>query len=610
MKQIRIGSVSIPLDSYVVGGTALLGIRESGKTYAAKGIAEQLLDYKIPIVVFDAIGVWRHLKVARPSAGGRGFKIVIAGGESADLPLTPASAPAIVRAAIAENIPLVIDLYDHKLSKADWRRIVQHCFRTLLYENKGLRHIFLEETAEYAPQKVMDGETYAEVEKLVRMGGNKSLGITLINQRAQEVNKAVLDLCENLVLMRQRGAHAIGALEKWIDKLEPDIAKTIATEMPHMEAGDAWVFSGSAETAKRTHTAHILSYHPDRRKPQTKATAPDRIADTVDFVSKLAGELKSLTAEAAANDPSTLKRRIAELERQVKAAPAKATAAVTDSATGRRHAAQLVKLTALIEELMKFVVTINAKDFTAKAGENVDGDALQKAIEAAVVRARQLIEQSMEARNRELQALQRDGGRLVARVQKLLESQDVKIDVDVKHNEPFTVAPTQRPAPAARKTNGSSSDIGSGGKRRMLTVLAQYPEGMHHGKLSILTGLSSRSGTWSTYLGELRTKGWVEGRDHLKVTEDGLQALGDWQPLPTGQQLIEYWRQRLGDSGKRKIFDVAVAAYPNAVVTEEVAEQTGLSARSGTWSTYLGELRTLGLITGRGEVRASEDLFS
>ena len=143
------------------------------------------------------IGVWRYLKVAGAGAHGKGFKVV-AGGREPDLPLTPTSAPEIVRAAIRENIPLIIDLYDEKLSKADWRRIVQKCFRTLLYENHGLRHIFLEETAEYAPQKVFDGETYAEVEKLVRMGGNKSLGITLINQRAQEVNKAVLDLCEIL----------------------------------------------------------------------------------------------------------------------------------------------------------------------------------------------------------------------------------------------------------------------------------------------------------------------------------------------------------------------------------------------------------------------------
>jgi hypothetical protein len=316
MKSITIGSVEIPLDSYVVGGTALLGIRESGKTYAAKGVAEQLLAYKIPIVVFDAIGVWRYLKVAGAGANGKGFKIVVAGGKEPDLPLTPASAPEIVRAAIRENIPLVIDLYDEKLSKADWRRIVQKCFRTLLYENVGLRHIFLEETAEYAPQKVFDGETYAEVEKLVRMGGNKSLGITLINQRAQEVNKAVLDLCENLVLMRQRGAHAITALEKWIDKLEPDIAKQIAREMPHMEQGDAWVFTGDAERAMRIHTAKIRSFHPDRRKPELHAAA-SRTIDTADFVSRMSGKLAEVVKQADADDPKNLRAEIAALKKQL-----------------------------------------------------------------------------------------------------------------------------------------------------------------------------------------------------------------------------------------------------------------------------------------------------
>jgi hypothetical protein len=107
MKQISIGSVSIPLDSYTVGGTALLGIRESGKTYTAKGIAEQLLDFKVPIIVFDAIGVWRFLKVAGDGPSAKGFKVVVAGGKEPDLPLTPDSAPEIVRAAIRENIPLV-----------------------------------------------------------------------------------------------------------------------------------------------------------------------------------------------------------------------------------------------------------------------------------------------------------------------------------------------------------------------------------------------------------------------------------------------------------------------------------------------------------------------
>lgn len=62
MKTIAIGNVNIPFDDYVTQGTAILGIRGAGKTYTAKGIAEQMLDAKVPIIVFDAIGVWRYLK--------------------------------------------------------------------------------------------------------------------------------------------------------------------------------------------------------------------------------------------------------------------------------------------------------------------------------------------------------------------------------------------------------------------------------------------------------------------------------------------------------------------------------------------------------------------
>src|SRR5690606_5559778 len=112
------------------------------------------------------IGVWRYLKVGQK--GHPGYQVVVAG-DSGDLPLTPESAVNIVRAAMRENIPLVIDLYSMKLSKADWRKIVEESIRLLLYENKpcGLRHVFIEEAAEFCPQRVgpESGRVYAEIEK-------------------------------------------------------------------------------------------------------------------------------------------------------------------------------------------------------------------------------------------------------------------------------------------------------------------------------------------------------------------------------------------------------------------------------------------------------------
>ncbi len=157
--------------------------------------------------------------------------------------------------------------------------------------------------------------------------------------------------------------------------------------------------------------------------------------------------------------------------------------------------------------------------------------------------------------------------------------------------------------------NTGSPAIGNSGKRRMLIALAQNPNGLTYRKLSILTGLSSTSGTWGTYLSDLRGKNFVTRGDPMMITSYGIAALGPYDPLPTGAELREYWQGRLGQSGKRKIFDAVIAAYPNSISAAEVSRKAGISNTSGTWGTYLAELRGLELISGRGELRASDDLF-
>ena len=44
---------------YAIQGNAILGIRDSGKSYTATAIAEKLLENNIPFVAFDPIGIWR-----------------------------------------------------------------------------------------------------------------------------------------------------------------------------------------------------------------------------------------------------------------------------------------------------------------------------------------------------------------------------------------------------------------------------------------------------------------------------------------------------------------------------------------------------------------------
>ena len=287
--------VNIEAIEYASQGNAILGIRDSGKTYTATYLAEQLLENNIPFIAFDPIGVWRYLKVGK---NGKGFPVVVAG-DDGDLPLTAESAANIVRAAMQENVSLIIDLYSMSLSKADWKKIVESCIRLLLYENKphGLRHIFIEEASEFVPQVVRpeEGRVYAEIEKLARMGGNASLGYTLINQRAEQVNKAVLELCDCLFLHRQKGRHSLTALGKWLDVADTSNSKEIINSLPSLGQGECWIWMQGSHEPKRVKMPEKKTVHPDRRNPLKVTNGIT--ADVSIFVSKMKKSLQEIPTQ-------------------------------------------------------------------------------------------------------------------------------------------------------------------------------------------------------------------------------------------------------------------------------------------------------------------------
>lgn len=76
--KINLGAVHFDARDYASQGNAILGIRDSGKSYSATYMAERLMDAGIPIIAFDPIGIWRFLRV---EGEGSGYPIVVAGGE-------------------------------------------------------------------------------------------------------------------------------------------------------------------------------------------------------------------------------------------------------------------------------------------------------------------------------------------------------------------------------------------------------------------------------------------------------------------------------------------------------------------------------------------------
>lgn len=143
--------------------------------------------------------------------------------------------------------------------------------------------------------------------------------------------------------------------------------------------------------------------------------------------------------------------------------------------------------------------------------------------------------------------------------------------------------------------------------RAILKVIVQFDDADRH-MIHVSTGYKDRSQT--TYLSRLRMAGYIEaGSSPYRATPEGIAALGDFDPLPTGADLQAYWLDgnEIG-AGEKEILRLAIAAHPNCVGRAEVLSQTGKQERSLT--TYLSRLRGRRLVTtGREGIRASDNLF-
>ena len=146
-------------------------------------------------------------------------------------------------------------------------------------------------------------------------------------------------------------------------------------------------------------------------------------------------------------------------------------------------------------------------------------------------------------------------------------------------------------------------------ERMVLNALAQYPQGRTKAQVAILTGYAVNGGGFNNAISSMRSSGYLEGnQDRLVITESGMAALGAYDPLPSGEALLRYWYGRLGKA-ERGALAALVQVYPETLTKAAVAQNAGYEANGGGFNNALSRLRTIELISGRGELRASEQLF-
>lgn len=602
------------LDQHLIA----LGKTGSGKSSKVRVLVEHLLDQGKPVCILDPKGDWWGLK---SSADGKsaGYPVVIFGGKHADVPVQPTAGAALAELIFTGNRPCIIDM-------REWRSMDRTKFFIDFAESafkvtQGHRYLVISEVHNFAPKgKVLSpqaGDMLYWASRLASEG--RGLGLTILadSQRPQKVHNDVLDSCETLIGCRTIHKSGREAIKDWIDgAADPEQGKEVLRDLASMTRPEAWVWSPEIGFGPKRITFPMFQTY-DSFKPQSVSVKKLHGWAEVDL-QEVSAKLSRTVAEAQANDPVALKKRVRELESKLtKAASVKTAVAPQPEATKAeiRTALSTIKnLRHLIGELMKFVVKINAEGFGKDAG--VDAAELQKAIGAAVDQAMKAVKAAAAGREKTIQRLQSDAGRLIAACQKLLADQPVEIAVNVQHQAPFAVktAPAPRPRPATSSENGDLSPV----QRKILSALAEAEQlsadAPDRSLVAILSGYTHIQSTgFVKALGALSTSGLITyppgGR--VALTDAGRDITLPPDAPTTAEELQNRVIGLIGGAAS-KILRPLIDAHRDPMTRQDLATASGYGhVQSTGFVKTLGRLRTLGFIDypSSGMVVAQPVLF-
>lgn len=645
-------ALTLPLD-YVTKTGAILAKRRVGKTYTAAVLAEELCRLGIPWYALDPTGAWWGLRSS--SDGTRaGLPVVVLGGEHGDVPITEHDGKAIADLIVDQPGFYVIDLSEIDESHAATVRFATAFFARLYARKNKQRdplHGFWDEGDLFAPQKPGPEETkmLGSAEAIVRRGGLRGLGTTLITQRAAVINKNVLSQLDILIILRTIGPQDQDAVEDYI-KRNGSLAerREIMDSLAALAIGEAWLYGPGEEPPlrvrvrirkRRTFNSSATPKAGEARVEPTKLASVD--------VEALRERFAEQVEKAKAEDPAHLRRQIVDLQRERDALMAAGNTdppftaeeyaqLIADLEGADKEAADTAGSVVIAQDALGSVLSERLCDVLEATREHaIDGRRyLQRARDVVAGWSGSPTRAALAgARKKAVPGLRSDGDAL----------QRASSDRKGVHRTAAPSRPAQRRrapdsgsnggprAPSRRSSeSGNAVDAGSvrerpasssngdepqlkAGARRILEEMARvHPLRLTRSQVGLATGLKITGGTFGTYWGVLKRSGYVDetGQD-AGVTDAGLERAGvEPGHAASSDEIREMWRSKL-KKGAREMLDLLVARHPEGYSKQELADELGMAATGGTFGTYLGTLRRNGLavVEGSDSCYASDDLF-
>lgn len=562
----------MPID-IVTEKLAFLGRTGSGKTYAAMKLAEEMLRHRAQVGAIDPVGVWHGLRVPRVR-NGRAFDVVVFGGLHGDLPLQPQAGALIADVIADRHLSFVLDI--SQLIASEQQRFAK-AFAEQFFQRRKAKpaaiHLFIEECQEVLPQNPMglEAQTLHEFQRLWKIGRNYGIGGSLISQRPQEVNKKALNMSGTLFAFQMTAPQERKAVREWIS--DHGVAEDALATLQKLAVGECLLESPTFLNVSKT--IRIA-----QRMTADLSSTPKVGAGTIAVQPLTTIDLKALTAamedsieQAKQEDPTELRRTIADLKRQLASAkPAEVKTIEKPILTD----GQLRRLDAAVKTITTAVDRV-VRPLEAIKDQRWPGRTLHRPVPIP-----------------ETYVPASGSGRL----QTVARDQPTLADVNRTYDDAFV-----------RKAKANGNGHMPTGERSILIAAAQH-ETITRAHLSVLTGFTKK--TRDSYIQRLVARGLLEtDRQKGTVTPTlvGMETLGDFVRLPTGKALREHWLHTL-PTGESALLSVVIQSGKGIGITREaISEQTRFTQK--TRDSYLQRLMVRQLVEKRfdGRLSAAEMLY-
>jgi hypothetical protein len=559
---------NIPLDVDKLVKSRLLVQANSGggKSWALRRVSEQAYSL-VPQIIIDVEGEFHTLREK--------YDFVLANQKGGDTLADLKTAPLLARRLLELNVSAIIDIYELGVNRV---RFVKLFLDALVNAPRDLWHpllVFVDEAHMFCPEKSPCESSSAVIDLMTRGRKRGFCGI-LATQRISKLSKDAAAECNNKLIGRS-------ALDVDMKRASEECGFTSKDEMRSLRKlppGTFYAFGPAiSDEVKQIKIGSVETTHPEAGARALPPTPPrDRIKKVLAQLADLPQE-----AEEEAKTAGELRIKVKQLETELKKAKAATPTPKTET--------KIVEKPILKDAQVKRLETVIGQMFSlgeklVSVAENAATDAsnLRAAITSMALSANHVA----KAMVKPAEAFWRSGS---------AEARDAK----------RATTPKIERAPRKAAVNGDPIKLPVGETAVLAAAIQFADSGLVKKRLSVLTGY--KRSTRDAYIARLREKGLLEERgEQIFPTEEGIAALPNAEPLPTGYALREFWYREL-PAGERQILEHLVEQHPDAVVKASLDEVTGF--KRSTRDAYLARLGAKLLVedVGRAEVKASDNLF-